>query len=208
MAVKIGLSGKMRSGKSTVAERLQKHFESAGTSVCRMSLAADLKGLLNRAFGKENVSREILQAFGTDLIRKEGMKIVQPFMPPGLRFEDVWVKNCLYNVVLVEDKVGVVLIDDVRFPNEAYGLIQDGFVVARLCTTPALQLSREIEPGKETVRLEHESETALDHYEQGGSLFQFDVVCKPEASIDEIVEQILAVVNMRDWTNYGRRIDG
>ena len=120
------------------------------------------------------------------------MEIVQPFMTPGLRFEDIWVNNCLYNVSIVEDKVGVVLIDDVRFPNELIRLQKDGFFVVRLATTVELQKSRDTEPGKETVRIEHESEIALDPYESGESMVKFDLVCNPEATITEIVGEILA----------------
>lgn len=139
----IGLSGKMGVGKSTIAEQLLSFYSSKAVKLSFADLlkeeAAEKfqfplewcyseKGKREAVYlSKDPMSREglplittvreLLQWYGTDVIRKKD--------------PDHWVKAMRQSISTAK-KCGksVIVIDDVRFPNEAY-FIQDvgGFLV-------------------------------------------------------------------------------
>lgn len=144
----IGISGKMLSGKDTIASIIKDihpeyniiHFADGLKSV-----VADLCGLdwydINTQEGKrgsiswlDNMTvREILQKFGT-AIRKE----VHP---------DFWVNSTMQDIYGIDN----IIIPDVRFPNEKKAIEHKGGVVIRV-KRPNIE------------QMDHESETALDNY--------------------------------------------
>lgn len=154
----IGISGKLGSGKSTVARIVADFLGwetwSFGYAVKTgaaerygfdASLAFTHEGKATTIdtvttvedFGRPATVREILQLFGTDLTRA--------------RDKDYWVKKCPLDKNLV--------IDDVRFPNEAQFCLDKGFCF------------RIEHFGKPTDT--HESEIALDNFQL------FDLVLTP-----------------------------
>ena len=162
----IGISGRIGSGKSTLAGYLMQIIkgecviESIGNEVkreCSRIFGFDLnlaysqggknKKIYIPAQGKTMTIREILQWWGADIMRT----LVDP---------DYWIKAI--------DRTwgsGVIIIDDIRFPNEADYIKKHGGYLIRLDTTYT-ETSIEI--------ANHPSETALDDY-QG-----FDLRLSPE----------------------------
>jgi len=162
----IGISGKIGSGKSTLAGYLMQIIkgecviESIGNEVkreCSRIFGFDLnlaysqggknKKIYIPAQGKTMTIRKILQWWGTDIMRT----LVDP---------DHWIKAI--------DRTwgsGVIIIDDIRFPNEADYIKSKGGYLIRLDTTYT--------ETSEKLRY-HLSETVLDDY-QG-----FDLRLSPE----------------------------
>ena len=114
----IALSGKMRSGKSTIAEYLERLY-----GFSRFSLAAPLKdnlamiGVAPEALYKRKtaLSRELMQIYG------QVMREQDP---------DHWVKLVMLDCLKEDAEASV--IDDLRFENEAHQLRDAGFILVRV----------------------------------------------------------------------------
>lgn len=159
----IGISGKKGSGKSTVAEYLHRRLPGS----VRLPIAFKLKSIAMDCFGasvtqvhgnyeqKNTVTesgltgREVLQAVG------EGMRKVWP---------DCWVwawENEVVGLWAQNGEANPIIVEDVRYRNEAEKIKAMGGIVIRLTRAP--------------YRDEHESETELDRYGD------FDAVIENEA---------------------------
>jgi hypothetical protein len=147
----VGISGKKRSGKDTMADMfVEKGFE-------RHAFAEPIKGAAKMIFNLtdeqvdgerkedldpywERTPREIMQHFGTDAFRET-------------YGEDVWVDSFIQRLRLRLPSHAVV--KDVRFPNEVTGLQERaGADVIRIDASERLDSDDD-----------HASETALDGYE-------------------------------------------
>lgn len=143
--IRIAISGKMRSGKDTVAGHLvTKH------GFVRMSFADKLKKVAEDLFGvEENVkNRALLQTLGRRMCQVD---------------EAVWLKYVIDRIPLYRS----VVIPDLRFPNEFYALKGLGFGLVRIGIDAKTQLKRlratELGSGDpDPSALEDASETALD----------------------------------------------
>jgi len=139
--MKIGLSGRAGCGKSTIADYLiQEH------GFKRYSFAAKLKEICNEMFPEilalpKAEHRWLLQKLGTEWFRS-----VDP---------EVWVKYLIRNISGEN-----VIVDDVRFENEADALKAAGFLVVRIERDDALRGAWGY-----NVDDTHASETALDDYD-------------------------------------------
>ncbi len=143
---RIGLSGKMRSGKDTVGKALVKAY-----GFERWAFADHLKELAAELFevkpGAKN--RRLLVSLGRHLCEID---------------RNVWVRYVLNNMPADRS----VVITDLRFPYEAEALRDAGFYLARIEAPPSARLNRLLnsegtEGAKNTTELlEDPSETALD----------------------------------------------
>lgn len=147
------ISGKMRHGKDTSAAFIKRELENQGRRVLIIHYGDYLKFLLKNYYGwsgdKTNKgSRELLQHFGTDVIRKQ-----EPYF---------WVDNVIHFLKLTQADWDFVLIPDTRFPNEIARQI-DAFGRENVITIRVDRL--DFVPERATQeQLQHESETALDRY--------------------------------------------
>lgn len=107
----IGIYGKARSGKTTARKYLENKYH-----VTPMSFATDLKEAVHNLFGvpiqelysdsKSDRTRWILQFFGTECCRT-----IDP---------DIWVNKLNEQILMLNNDVdNIIVIDDVRFINEA-----------------------------------------------------------------------------------------
>ena len=164
--MKIGLSGKIGSGKSTVADYLNEVY---GFDI--FSFAHNLKlDLINMGVPADLIRRKpwpqwlrrLAQLHGTDM--RNGDKFY-------------WVSRCMAD--LEEESPDAVVIDDVRFWNEAEALRERGFVLVRV-----------VRAGCEDTG-DHASEIDLDNWED----WDYEIVADDGdivdllAQIDNIIEQ-------------------
>lgn len=124
----IGISGKARSGKDTVADYIAERLEYAK----RYSFAGPLKEAVSNLFDiplndlnegdREKILpefglsvRQILQRFGTECMREQFD-------------QDFWINKAKRNVSKLSDEE-IIVISDVRFENEAKFCREDGILI-------------------------------------------------------------------------------
>ena len=144
MKVGIGLSGKAGSGKSTVAKEILRLLPKEYSAV-RLSFAEKLKAICDEIFPHLLVGD------------KEDHRWVYKDTGLAMRSVDMdcWVKYVLRQI----NKWDIVLVDDVRFQNEAELLRANGFIIVRVERDKHLREQM----GYDT-RDTHISEVALDDY--------------------------------------------
>lgn len=102
------ISGKAEAGKTTAANFLKEELESRGERVAITPYGRLLKDLCNMLYGwdgqKDEAGRQLLQHFGTDVIRKED--------------PDYWVSHIIRLSGLLYNEFDALIVDDCRFPNE------------------------------------------------------------------------------------------
>lgn len=163
----IGISGKKLSGKDTLCRLLQQHY--AGESV-RLAFADPLKEEVAKAICRpikwveDNKAdlRLLLQAWGTDFRRKH-------------YGENYWVKQVIQKILALDEKVGLVVIPDVRFLSEAGSLRSAGATLIRIERPPA------------PIDI-HPSEVELDNYEH------FNYRVKNGGTVDDLSRQAAEIL--------------
>lgn len=143
--IKIAFSGKLCSGKTTSANIIAQLLNDAKI----LSFAGKLKELAIELFGMTKKDRLLLIKLG------EKMREIDP---------DVWV-----NYLIKETKkYDIVIIDDLRFPNEYDALVKEGFILIRINITKEQQLERlkilYDDWENHVSKLNHDTEIALDNY--------------------------------------------
>ena len=139
----IGLSGKMRSGKNTVATYIRLLAAVADVPTVELSFAAALKDKARQEYGwdgqKNEAGRFLLQRAG------EGMRLIDP---------NYWIKELERQAfAALDDEHILSVVTDVRYPNEAEWVKELGGEVWRIVRS---DLGDQGEAGQ------HSSETALD----------------------------------------------
>ena len=163
--IKIALSGKQGSGKTTVAGKLTHIFNERGLTVMQLSTSDVIHRMAKRWFDRDD--RDFLQKLGVAVreIAGPGWFTAQLFAEPP------------------QQGIDVVIFESVRYEQELQLVEQCGFAVIRLHTTEALQHERD-----RTIGLDHETENALDDIKDG----RYSMAIEPHKTIDEIVEEIMA----------------
>lgn len=164
----IAISGKFASGKSTLMANLVQRFKQDKRSVETMSIAGFLKQLCVSGYG---------------MSEEEEKKDRSLLIKVGQALRDIN-KDVLLNILLHKvktSKADVVIIDDLRFKNEADGL--HNWVQIRINAPEEIRIERVKNkyPNTFEKHLEHlnsESETQLDSY-------NFDNVIQTNWTVDE-----------------------
>lgn len=145
--MKIAICGKMCSGKTTLAKKLMLD----NPLLVHKSIASKVKAIAIELYGmKEEPTKKdrwLLQQIGTRL------REIDP---------DVWIN------AIVNSPDEHVVVDDLRYENEARVLKEHGWVIIRLDVTPEEQRARIIRTYPDTYEkhlelLTHESEMQLDN---------------------------------------------
>lgn len=159
----IGFSGKAGAGKTTLAEFLIDEFHFKKLSFAKAVKEHGIKyfGLTEEDIKKKPpVTRQILQGIG-NYIREEFDK-------------DYWINSLEPNPVYLLDNGISVVIDDVRFKNEADYIKKMGGIMIRI-----------ERPG--VKKMNHPSETELDNYDK------FDLVINNDKDLQYLI------YNFSDW---------
>lgn len=154
---RIALTGRMRSGKSAIAEYLHIYY-----GLTRLSFADELKGVADRLFRGSPIydtetghkPRRLYQDFG------QAMRALDP---------DVWIRRVDSAMRAHEDfrsHKGVV-IDDLRQPNEYDWARENGFTIIRVNANEDTRIDRSEQAGDVFTLddLRHETELYIDDFE-------------------------------------------
>ncbi len=189
----IGISGKIGTGKTTLAKLLEEMLGAECYSLgglLKQEVAErfdfDL-GLCYSQSGKDThilhpdllngcmSVREILQWWGTDVRRREDSMYWSRLMR-----EEIEQSNAEH-----------IAIDDVRYPDEAWLVISKGGLLVRMQPYPGW------EPGPYA---NHESETALDYW------IDWDLVCAPMyGELPQIADEVVREVHARGGQTFWSR---
>ena len=140
LATRIAVSGKLRSGKDTLADFLMKRY-----NFVRVSFADKLYEVAKDLFGMVGKDRRLLQDLGRKMCEIDKL---------------VWAKYALDAMPLTTD----IVISDLRFPAEYHLLKAHGFFLVRIEIDMETQMQRlnKDEPGTDLALLTDPSETLLD----------------------------------------------
>ena len=182
--MKIAICGKMASGKTTLADYLCKNYE-----FTKFSLAGPVKSLSRFLFDipQDEKNREIFQRVG------DGAR--------NHLFDDIWIQTLDQQVSLYEknNKGAHIVVDDVRYENEALYLSHNGWKIIKIEIAEPLQIERikNTYPHNWESHIQartHASEVSLDEIDN----LWFDYVIKAENSskIFTLLDQIIVDNNL------------
>lgn len=134
----IGISGKKGSGKTTLANKLRDMIKTENYQI--LSFSTKLKEICNILYPNNNNDKLIYQTVG------EHMRKLDP---------NIWINLILNNID--NNKFGYIIIDDLRYRNEAEELKKRGAFLIRLNNDNNLDDNRD---------KNHISEIDLDNYDK------------------------------------------
>jgi len=167
------ISGKAGSGKDTAANIMKDILRGKGYRVLITHYADLLKFICMNYFswdGKKDIAgRTLLQKVGTDIVRRQNPWFWIDFVVSMLRF--------------FSDEWDYVIIPDCRFPNEIMAIPENGFNGVHV------RVFRDsVESTLTEEQLQHQSETALDH-------FGWDVALYNNGTIEELRDTIKYLID-------------
>ena len=151
MNIRIAISGKFCSGKTTMANKIEHYFRERynNITVKRVSFADEVKQIAKNTFLMKNKDRQLLQSIG-----KKMREIDQ----------DVFCKHVIHNIQETDE---VVILDDLRYENEMVYLKNNGFKIIRILINTETQKERisHLYPNENYSynNFNHESEVGLDN---------------------------------------------
>lgn len=161
----ITISGRMGSGKDTLATYIKEELTKVGCRVLITHYADLLKYILKQYFdwdGKKNdLGRWLLQHVGTDVFRNQ-------------YDESFWCSFVGVIIYLFGEKWDYVIIPDARFENEVESM-------KAWFDATSINVIRENIPEELSIHAEHESEHGLDEYE-------FDLTFENDKGLEEMKE--------------------
>jgi len=167
--MKIALTGKMRSGKDTIAEYAVNSY-----NFKQFAFGDELKRYYHELFGeKESKPRAGYQWFG-QIARSHD--------------SDIWVNKCFQSLVGYEGES--VIITDLRQPNEFQKCKEEGFYIIKVHCDDNLRLKRILEKNDNfnPEDLNHETEQSIDSYE-------CDYIISNNGTMHELLQQFDNIIN-------------
>ncbi len=173
----VGILGPKGAGKSTVSDYLVAKY-----GAVKYSFAGPLKEIARRTldftedqvYGSQQTKETIDPRYGFSprwFLQKLGTEGIRAVLG-----EDIWWERCVEQII--KDRPELAVIEDVRFVNEARGLLDESELVhAVLSLTDA----REMKHGTYVWRLEGSSETSDEHQSEAEwSKAPYTHIVKPE----------------------------
>jgi dephospho-CoA kinase len=184
MAIKVALTGRMRSGKDSAAAYLiEKH------GFVRFAFADGLKRICRELFPDQfadgSKPRTLLQGVGVAM---------REFDP------DVWVNATMREIARYQYDTERTLwhrpnyvITDLRFPNEYARLRAEGFVIIRVNASDETRIQRMIDAGDAftAADLEHETERHIDSFAVDYEIDNNGSLAELYAQVDAVMSDIL-----------------
>jgi hypothetical protein len=171
------ISGKARSGKSTVSELIKKYYENIGLKTIILAYGRYIKMYAKDVSdwdgSDETKPRELLQFLGTEVIRH---KIDKDFFVKRI-VDDINIYSNFMDVAIISDAR---FVDEIEYPKNHF---KDSVTINILKTNLNTDLT-----DKEQVHL---SETSLDEYNK------YDYVIYNDGTIEELEEKIINIIKER-----------
>ena len=169
--LKIGLIGKMRSGKDTIGEWLINEYDFK-----KYAFADGIGEIIDKYFPtarEQGKPRKHYQYIGQSMRKLDA---------------DVWV-NYLLKTVQKEDYHRIV-ITDVRQENEVKALKENGFTIIKIEAVEGVRLSRKLNSGDvfNLEDLSHETE-------QFSEVVEADITIVNNGTIEELQREVLNIIN-------------
>lgn len=196
--VLIGIAGKMRTGKDTIARLMAKDRRG---NFQRGAYADELKKQVDRKYGKQEGGkrRALLQHEGQEERKHDAL---------------VWIKRLQPKINFLRSVGHNVVITDVRQQNEIDSLREQGAYIIRVNVDDEIRKQRIIDAGDEFKEEDfyHETETAID-------TFEVDYEINNEGGLIQLVQQLDAILididrkekarlaASRVWDNFVERIN-
>ncbi len=144
--MKIGICGRMCSGKSTLANKIIDYKKKSDIIIQKDSFAAKIYELAYDIFGMKHKNRQLLQQIGTKFREID---------------DKVWINY------IINKHVNNIIIDDVRYQNEINALKDAGYILIKLSISRELQVRRLKELYKDDFdthykNIDHVSEIFVD----------------------------------------------
>ena len=176
--IKIGLCGKMRSGKDSIGDYLffEKGFE------LPLAFGDSLKYYAHQIFPdvpKEPKPRALYQF----------MNVMRDYDP------DVWVKHLAQKVAMAENdrRTTGIVVTDARQPNEVDWLRENGFVIVKVEADEATRIERIQVQGETVVEeaLRHKTELFVDEIEADYTMPNLDTLSELHAKVDALLAELV-----------------
>jgi dephospho-CoA kinase len=173
MGMRIALSGKMRSGKDTVAKILideycfnKLAYGDGIRKVCEYLFPDEMKGKKNRTLGQ---------------------KVAMTLRSLD---DNVWSNLLLREIDRITPKDVNIIVTDLRFPNEYDSLKNLGFYIVKVIASEDIRVQRIIDAGDQyrTEDLVHTSEEYIDQ-------FHYDYEINNDASVENLKIKTIAMLN-------------
>ncbi|MEH7541688.1 MULTISPECIES: AAA family ATPase [Bacillus cereus group] len=169
----IGIAGKMRTGKDTIARLMAKDRRG---KFQRGAYADELKLQVDRKYGKQEGGkrRALLQHEGQEERKHDAL---------------VWIKRLQPKIDFLRTTGHNVVITDVRQQNEIDSLRSQGAYIIRVNVSDEIRKQRIIDAGDEFKEADfyHETETAID-------AFEVDYEINNEGGLIQLVQQLDAIL--------------
>ena len=196
--IKIALTGKMRSGKSTVAEILWLEYD-----LTRRSFGGALKYYADKMFEGSTAYPIEVEEYGEpcpfdgkrDTRVKKPRKLYQDFGQAMRQLdEDIWIRHveqAIESDKLFPDYKGVV-IDDLRQPNEYEWAKANGFTIIRVNAREDRRLKRAEQAGDSFSAddLAHDTEQHVDGFSVDYTIVNDGGLSDLKRQVDEIMSEI------------------
>lgn len=171
--IKIALTGEMRSGKTTVASYIEDTFYAK-----RFAFGDALKSITHQLFDIDSASkpRKLYQDVG------QALRSVD---------EDVWINLLRVDILKNTSKkdFGIIVIDDLRQPNEYEWAKANGYIIIRVEADNALRKERAALEGDD-----FSEEDMLHDTESHAAGFDVDYTIINSGSTDALYRQVLSVI--------------
>ena len=198
--IKIALTGKMRSGKSTIAEILWLDYD-----LTRRSFGGALKYYADKMFEGSSAYPIEIEEYGEpcpfdgkrDTRVKKPRKLYQDFGQAMRQLdEDIWIRHveqAIESDKLFPDYKGVV-IDDLRQPNEYEWARDNGFIIVRVSADEDVRLRRAERAGDvfSESDLAHDTEQHVDGFSVDYTIVNDGNLVDLRRHIGEIMDEIKA----------------